>query len=89
MNNPFEKIQSDLIEIKESINKILNPIEDKSVVNYTLSEASVILRVDKQTITNHIKKGNIKAFKMGRRILIRHNELFNSLNEVKSLKYKR
>ncbi|MNR54682.1 Helix-turn-helix domain protein [compost metagenome] len=56
---------------------------------YTVKEAAELLHVDRQTIRNHIDNGNIKASFIGRRILINHEELFDSLNEVKSLKYKR
>jgi excisionase family DNA binding protein len=56
---------------------------------YTVKEAADIFKVDKQTINNHILRGNINATTIGRRILINHNELYNSLNEVKSVKYKR
>lgn len=56
---------------------------------YIIREAGNVLHVDGQTVRNHIKGGNIKATFIGRRILINHEELFDSLNEVKSLKYKR
>ena len=90
MNNPFADIQNDLNEIKVLLKEIsTKSTEDYSQKLYTISEAAAILKIDKQTISNHILKGNIKATKIGRRILLNHNELFDSLNEVKSLKYKR
>lgn len=90
MTNPFEIIQNDISEVKTLLLKMIDT--DKSELSnklYTVSEAAELLKVDRQTIQNHIKKGTIKANKVGRRILIQHQELFNSLKEVKSLKYKR
>ncbi|AIN72037.1 conserved hypothetical protein [Flavobacterium psychrophilum] len=88
--NPFDSIQIELNEIKVLLKEISSkPSEDLTSKLYTVSEAASILKIDKQTVSNHILKGNIKATKIGRRILLTHSELFDSLNEVKSLKYKR
>ncbi len=88
--NPFDNIQIELNEIKVLLKEISNKsTEDLTSKLYTVSEAASILKIDKQTVSNHILKGNIKATKIGRRILLTHSELFDSLNEVKSLKYKR
>lgn len=90
MQNPFETIQLELKELKGLVVQILEkPKEDLSQKKYTVKEAATILNVDSQTIRNHIERGNIKADFIGRRILISHEELFSSLNEVKSIKYKR
>mgnify|MGYP000075082764 CR=1 FL=1 len=90
MNNPFEIIRSEITELKDLVNQLLNkPKEDLTNKLYTLNEAAILLRVDRQSIRNYINKGHIKAIFIGRRILIPHNELYDSLNEVKSLKYKR
>ncbi len=90
MQNPFESIQVELVEIKSLVTKLLNkPKEDNSNKLYTIKEAASLLKVDRQTVRNHINRGNIKATFIGRRILIPHAELFDSLNEVKSIKYKR
>lgn len=94
MQNPFETIQSELKELKGLVTQLLTkPEKDSSDKMYTIKEAAKILHVDSQTIRNHIDRGNIKASSIGKgtrsRILINHKELFDSLNEVKSLKYKR
>ncbi len=90
MNNPFENIQGELTEIKNLVTQLLNkPEENLSNKLYTLNEAAGLLKVDRQTVRNHIDRGTITATFIGRRILISHNELFDSLNEVKSIKYKR
>lgn len=67
------------------IERKMNPPKSK----FTVKEASEILNVTELTIHNYIKKGFIKAEKIGRRILIDSEELENSLSEVKSLKYRR
>lgn len=90
MQNPFETLQSELTEIKNLVTQLLKkPKGDTSNKLYTIKESATLLKVDKQTIRNHIDRGNIKATFIGRRILIPHAELFDSLNEVKSIKYKR
>ncbi len=90
MQNPFESIQVELVEIKSLVTQLLSkPEEDYSNKLYTIKEAASLLKVDRQTVRNHINRGNIKATFIGRRILIPHAELFDSLNEVKSIKYKR
>ena len=63
--------------------------EDLSNKRYSIKEAAEALGVFPTTIRNHIKKGNIKAEQLGRKYFISHDELYDSLNEVKSLKYKR
>lgn len=90
MNNPFDPIYNELIELKSLVNQLLHkPEKDLSNKLYTLNEASDILKVNRQTVRNHIDRGTINATFIGRRILIPHNELFDALNEVKSIKYKR
>lgn len=90
MNNPFEPLHNEIKELKGLVLQLLHkPEEDLSNKLYTLNEASDILKVDRQTVRNHIDRGTINATFIGRRILISHNELFDALNEVKSIKYKR
>ena len=90
MQNPFETIQLELKELKGLVTQLLTkPKEDLSQKRYTIKEAAELFNVDPQTVRNHIERGNIKATFIGRRILIAHDELFGSLNEKKSLKYKR
>lgn len=90
IHNPFEQLyteirslRSEIIELRESSK------EDLSQKLYTKKEASKLLKVSEQTVSNYIKEGIIKAEIIGRRVRIYHYELFNSLEEVKSLKYKR
>jgi excisionase family DNA binding protein len=71
--------------LQELINSKLNPQKK----NITVKDAAKRLNVTEDTIRNYIKKGTIEASKIGRRIVINLESLENSLNEVKSLKYKR
>lgn len=48
-----------------------------------------MLNVTELTIRNYVKNGKIQASKIGRRIVINLESLENSLEEVKSLKYRR
>ncbi|GEC72148.1 Helix-turn-helix domain-containing protein [Flavobacterium flevense] len=91
MQNPFESIQSELKEIKVLVTQLLEPKDDLSQKMYTINEAAKIQRCSRQTIKNRINSGFIKASRKGKNgnYLIKHHELFNSLDEVKSLKYKR
>lgn len=91
MDNTHLLIQSsDLREVKSLLNQILNrPKEDLSQKLYTVKEASLLFKVTELTVRNKIKAGEIKAFKIGDSVRIKHEEIFNSLQEVKSIKYKR
>ena len=55
----------------------------------TIKEASKLLKVSTQTIRSYVKRGIIKAHKVGNRILIETSSIDKALTEVKSLKYKR
>ena len=55
----------------------------------SIQEVSEELGVSELTIHNYIKKGFIKAFRIGRRVFIKRLDLDASLKEVKSFKYKR
>ena len=88
--NPFEAIHSELNELKGMVKQILTaPKEDHSLKIYTVKEAAKLFKCDPQTVNNNIKKGNIQAFKIGNGTRIKHDEIFDSNNVVKSIKYKR
>ena len=90
MSNPFKTIDVRLSNIETLLLDIKHkPKEDLSNKRYSIKEASKILGVIPLTIRNHIKNGNIKAERFGRKYYILHSALYNALNEVKSLKYKR
>lgn len=90
MENPFLPITKELKEVKNLLHELLRkPKEDLSNKLYTVKEAADLFKVDEQTVRNKIKRGEIKATKFGGLTRIYHYEIFNSLEEVKSIKYKR
>lgn len=90
MNNPFEIIEQRLSNIENLLSDIKQkPIEDEKTENLTVKEACELLKVSEQSIHNYIKKGFLPAQKVGRILLIKRSDIDNSLQEVKSLKYKR
>ncbi|WP_124979635.1 helix-turn-helix domain-containing protein [Nonlabens xiamenensis] len=54
-----------------------------------MQKAAKRLKVSTQTVRSYIKRGIIKARKVGNRKLIETASIDNALSEVKSLKYKR
>lgn len=90
MYNPYEPLHVKLDLLNRKLDNLISqPKEDLSNKRYSIKEAAKILDVIPLTIRNHIKIGNIKAQRLGRKYYILHSELFDALNEVKSLKYKR
>lgn len=90
MSNPFEKLQEELSDIKVLLLEIIQqPKEESKPENLTVKESADFLKVSEQSIHNYIKKGFIKAHKMGRIYLIKRTDIEEALQEVKSLKYKR
>ena len=55
----------------------------------TVKETAEKINVSELTIRNYIKRGIIKADRIGRRVLINSQDLENSLSEIKSQKYQR
>jgi len=80
-----ELVNPQFAELKKLINESINPPKH----NLTVRETAKRLNVSELTIRNYIKKGTIKAEKIGRRIVINSKDLEKSLSEVKSFKYRR
>lgn len=94
MENPinkfFDNFNLKLDEINNSIEELKNVIETENQDKmYSVEEASEITKCSKQTIRSLVKRGLIKGHRLGRKILIPHKELYDSVGEIKSLKYKR
>ena len=90
MSNPFEQLQEELSDIKGLLLEIIQqPKEESKPENLTVKESAEVLKVSEQSIHNYIKKGFLKAHKMGRIYLIKRTDIEEALKEVKSLKYKR
>jgi excisionase family DNA binding protein len=82
INNSNAKLLKD---IEKTISSAISPIK----ANLTVKETAEKLNVFELTIRNYIKRGIIKADKIGRRVLINSQDLENSLSEIKSQKYQR
>lgn len=90
MNNPFEQLNERLSNIENLLLEIKHkPVEEEKPGNLTVKETAEVLKVSEQSVHNYIKKGFLKAQKVGRLLLIKRTDLDNALAEVKSLKYKR
>lgn len=90
MNNPFESLNQRLANIENLLLEIKHkPKEEEKPENLTVKETANLLKVSEQSIHSYIKKGFIPAKKIGRILLINRTDLDNSLEGVKSLKYKR
>lgn len=90
MNNPFEAINQRLSTIESLLLEIKHkPIEEEKPENCTVKEAAKLLKVSEQSIHNYIKRGFLPAKKVGRIFLIKRTDIDMSLQEVKSLKYRR
>jgi excisionase family DNA binding protein len=64
-------------------------LKDSKDPYITVQEAAKQLKVSDLTVRNYVKRGLIKARKVGNRILIDTKSIETALSEVKSLKYKR
>ena len=73
--------------IKEYYNQ--KESQDSKPTHTTVKEAAHRLKVSELTVRNYIKRGLIKARKVGNRVLIDTASIDIALSEVKSLKYKR
>lgn len=88
--NPFTSINTELQELKKMVQQILSaPKEDYTLKYYSIQDAAKLMDVDYQTINNHIDNGFIKAYDFGGRKRIKHDQLFDLNNNLRSFKYKR
>ncbi|MCH2488577.1 MAG: helix-turn-helix domain-containing protein [Flavobacteriales bacterium] len=77
--------------VEKSLNQFYSKKREKEKLNQNLSvrDTAKYLNVSELTVRNYIKRGLIKADRIGNRILINRKRLDATLKEVKSLKYKR
>jgi len=77
--------------IEESLEKYfeMKIEQEKRKTHLTVKEVANKINVSELTVRNYIKRGVLKAKRVGNRILINNLELEKSLQEFKSLKYKR
>ena len=90
MENPFLRIDSRLSNIESLLLQLKHKSEEpKEEQNLTVEEVAGILKVSKQSVYSYIKRGELKASKVGRNLLISRSNLDEALTETKSLKYRR
>lgn len=92
-----------IVITKEDLEKLVQTSVNKALIDFfeqkeekartkeilTVKEVANLLRVSELTVRTYITKGNIKAERIGRRIMIRRISIDNALQEIKSLKYRR
>ena len=90
MENPFELIMNKINELNDKLDYLTSRIDsDDKPQTLSVKEVAKELDVTQLTVRNWIKKGTLKASKIGRKVMINRTDLDNSLKEYKSLKYKR
>lgn len=82
----YQKLKRDISEMKTMIKEGFSKNRNEKL---SIKEVAQELDVSELTVHNYVKKGILKAFKIGRRVFIRRTDLESALKEVKSLKYKR
>jgi len=88
--NPFDAIDLRLSNIESLLQDIKQKsIEEKKEENLTIVDVAKILLVSKQSVYSYIRRGEIKAKRVGRTYIINRADLDNAIKEVKSFKYKR
>ena len=87
--NPFESIDVRLSKIESILKDLKTKPKSTSNKNLTVAEVAIKINVSKQSVWNYIKKGIIPATQVGRKYLIKEQDLETIITEVKSLKYKR
>lgn len=94
MSNTIQLQNVSKTELFDHLEKILDnklkPIlSSENHEKLSIQETAEELGVAELTVHNYIKKGYIRAFKIGRRVFIKRSDLDESLKEVKSIRYKR
>ena len=74
-------------ELKNFIPK--QPSNKKTDIYGTRKEVAKELKVSLPTLNEYTKNGTIKGYRIGGRVLYKWNEVFESLELIQSLKYKR
>tara|TARA_R110002051_G_scaffold4229_5_gene22723 strand:+ start:47761 stop:48036 length:276 start_codon:yes stop_codon:yes gene_type:complete len=90
MQNPFEIFEKRLANIENLLLDLKHkPEKQTQPENYSVKEASKILKVSEQSVLKYIRKGFLPAQFIGKSYLIKRVDLEASLSKYKSLKHKR
>jgi excisionase family DNA binding protein len=88
--NPFDQISEQIGTLTSIVLTIKTElIEQKNKQYFNLKEAGDLLGVSEQTIRRNVKKGFLKAHLLGKKMVIPYTEIYDNLNQVKSIKYQR
>jgi len=87
--NPFEIISQRLNSIEQLLLKKEAPRVQETKKMFSVKQLSKQIGTSELTIRNWIRQGKLKAVRMGGLIFIPEKQFEESLEEVKSLKYKR
>jgi excisionase family DNA binding protein len=80
-------IKSSIIEnLSSHPEKLVRYFPDEFLNRFQVAE---LLKISLTTLNDWTKKGYLKAYRIGNRVLFRHEDVLASLQEVKNLKYKR
>lgn len=86
----FEQIQKKWIrEVLKEVSPQDNTQHSKKETYGTRKEVAKELKISLPTLNEFTKKGIIKAYRIGGRVLYSWDEIYKSLQEIKSLKYRR
>lgn len=88
--NEFEEIQKNwLREVLEERKSQENTQQFRKEPYGTRKEVAKELKISLPTLNDFTKRGIIKAYRIGGRVLYRWEEIYKSLQEIKSQKYRR
>lgn len=74
--------------INEEVTKALSQVKDKPRRIYTRFEARGILNVTLGTLDNMVKRGDIQAIHIGRKVMFDANDLDEAIEKGRVRKYK-
>ncbi len=76
--------------IKSEVGSLIpKTTNQKTEIYGTRKEVAKELKISLPTLTEHTQSGNLKGYRIGGRVLYKWDEVFESLELIKSLKYKR
>jgi excisionase family DNA binding protein len=91
--------QISVLELRELITEIIRKelkdfhpqlhSDKKKEVYGTRQEVAKELRISLPVLNEHTKKGTLPGYRLGGRVLYKWSEVFESLEKIKFLKYKR
>ncbi|MFC2119195.1 helix-turn-helix domain-containing protein [Bacteroidota bacterium] len=84
----------------EDLKQIISDVIEKKLINFqsqhqaeitykTRKEVSELLKISLPTLNEYTKKGKLKGYRIGGRVLYRTDDIENSIKEIETLKYKR